>query len=435
MDRSYNVIDNREWGTFKDSLKAPIFGWFTYPAGFSFKAVEYSFKTVGIKSGDTVYDPFMGSGTTNLVAKMMGVNSYGVEAHPFVFPITKCKLNWEVNLQKVNDYIIKIKNQIRENIQKSEKEITEILESEFPDLVLRCFLPQTLYELLLVRNAIREIDDEDVRLFLNTGLICTLRTVSIAATGWPYIAPKKIKITSFSKRGLDTYINFISKMMDDIQYFRVNFECNSFHHIFLGDSSDTKNLIEDEVADHIFTSPPYLNNFDYADRTRLEMYFMGEANNWNDICFNVRTKLMTSSTTQINRTNPKYHFSEEFQLSCPQEFVFLQNAVNELSQIRLTKGGKKSYDYLVIGYFNDIFQIIKDNYRILKKGCIARYILGDSAPYGIHIPTDELIGKIGRNIGFKDYKIDILRGRGDKWKNNPQRHGVKLRETIVTLIK
>ncbi|MCZ7549962.1 MAG: site-specific DNA-methyltransferase [Anaerolineales bacterium] len=62
-------IDTQEWGTFKDSLRAPIHNWFTYPAGFSYKAVESSIKTNGILEGATVYDPFMGSGTTNLVAK------------------------------------------------------------------------------------------------------------------------------------------------------------------------------------------------------------------------------------------------------------------------------------------------------------------------------------------------------------------------------
>lgn len=102
------TIDTKEWGTFKDSLKAPIFGWFTYPAGFSFKAVEYSLKQEKLKQGDTVYDPFMGSGTTNLVAKMLGINSYGVEAHPFVFPITKCKMNIGVDIKEVAE-------QLREN--------------------------------------------------------------------------------------------------------------------------------------------------------------------------------------------------------------------------------------------------------------------------------------------------------------------------------
>lgn len=429
------TIDTREWGTFKDSLKAPIFGWFTYPAGFSYKAVEFSFKQERLKPGDTVYDPFMGSGTTNLVAQMMNINSYGVEAHPFVFPITKCKMNIDVDLKEVVCQVNKVADHVKKTPVDS-FELTEMLDREFPELVRKCFLPETLYELMLIRNAIRKIKNKDVQLFLNTGLICTLRSVSIAATGWPYIAPNKIKITSLSKKGLETYFNFIGKMIEDVTCFRMKTgDYNSIHNIFLGDSRDTSEYIPNEIADHIFTSPPYLNNFDYADRTRLEMYFMGDAHNWSDICDKVRTRLITSATTQINRGDSKYEFLDGFKKDNPTEYDFLSKAVIELGERRKTKGGKKSYDLLVSGYFNDMYQILKDNYRILKPGHTAKYILGDSAPYGVHIPTDELIGKIGCNIGFKDYKIDLLRTRGDKWKNNPQRHDVKLRETIVTLIK
>ena len=110
-------------------------------------------------------------------------------------------------------------------------------------------------------------------------------------------------------------------------------------------------------------------------------------------------------------------------------------AVQKLSELRLTKGGRKSYDLLTIGYFNDLYQILKDNFRVLQPNSTAKYILGDSAPYGVHIPTDELIGRIGCKIGFNRYEIEELRTRGGKWKDNPQRHNIALRETIVTLYK
>ncbi len=426
----------QEWGTFKDCLKAPIYRWFTYPAGFSFKAAVYSFNQEKMSAGYTVYDPFMGSGTTNLAAKTLGINSYGVEAHPFVFPITRCKLNWDVNVEEVNRELHNIKIKVIADRQTSDSEKKEIVEQAFPELVLKCFLPNTLFELLIIRDYIRNVEDEDTRLFLNTGLICCLREVSIAATGWPYIAPNKIKITSLSKDGLNSYINFVTKMIEDVQSFRFLYnDLVSEHHIFLGDSRDTTEIIPDEVADHIFTSPPYLNNFDYADRTRLEMYFMGDANCWADICNSVRTKLITSATTQINRKDEKWRFTEDFIKDNPDEYRFLSEAIKKLGELRLTKGGKKSYDFLVLGYFNDLYKILKDNYRILKPNTTAKYILGDSAPYGVHIPTDELIAKIGCNIGFDSYKIDILRSRGDKWKENPQRHNIKLRESIITLFK
>lgn len=428
--------DSSEWGTFKDSLKAPIHGWFTYPAGFSYKAVEYGIKKANLKLGaSTIYDPFMGSGTTNLVAKVLGYNSIGVEAHPFVYRITKTKMNWEVIFEELDFAVNSIQSQLFHTNQPTNLE--EYLKLEFPELILKCFLPETLFELLIIRNAINTIDIQvDVKEFLRTALICVLRDVSIAATGWPYIAPNKIKVTSMSKKGWHTYKNRVYKMYGEIsEIIQVSYKGQNYHQVLLGDSRNTIEQINDDSADYIFTSPPYLNNFDYADRTRLEMYFMGDAKNWGEISEQIRTKLMTSATTQISRTDTKYQFLESFKNECHNEYHFLNNAVNQLSEVRLTKGGKKSYDLMTIGYFNDIYKIIKDNFRVLKSNSKALYILGDSAPYGVHIPTDELIGQIGVSVGFKSYKIEILRERGGKWENNPQRHNVKLRESIVILEK
>lgn len=131
----------------------------------------------------------------------------------------------------------------------------------------------------------------------------------------------------------------------------------------------------------------------------------------------------------------KYRISRSFQTECPKVAKLVSAAVYQLSELRKTKGGKKSYDLMVAGYFNDIHQVIKEVYRVLKPNTKALFVLGDSAPYGVHIATDTLIGEIGIGVGFNDYNIEVLRKRGDKWKNNPQRHGVSLRESIVILSK
>jgi DNA modification methylase len=194
-------------------------------------------------------------------------------------------------------------------------------------------------------------------------------------------------------------------------------------------------FIEDLSVDHVFTSPPYLNNFDYADRTRLELYFWGEAKSWGEISEKIRTQLMTSATTQINRSNTRYEILSDFRKDCPSVTSFIEESVDKLMTIRKTKGGKKSYDLMVAGYFNDMYQIVRDIFRVLKPASKALFVLGDSAPYGIHIPTDKLIGEIGISLGFASYEIEILRTRGDKWKANPQRHTIPLRESIVILSK
>lgn len=432
--------DTQEWGTFKDSLRAPIHNWFTYPAGFSYKAVESSIHRNGIKQGQVVYDPFMGSGTTNLVAKKLAINSYGVEAHPFIFRITRTKLNWEINLDEIAYGLREIEAQVKKQKQSfNGTDIQIFLEKEFPKLVLKCYESNALLDLLFIRNAIINGSfSEGIRDLFFVGLTSILRQVSTAATGWPYIAPNKQKTSSLNKNAIFEFSRQIKKMANDIQLTILEAHKdygNYFHKIYNADSRNTQDLIPDSCVDHVFTSPPYLNNFDYADRTRLELYFWGEAKNWGDISENIRTKLITSATTQISRDDPRYNLSEGIREACPDVFEFLKKSVSQLSDIRLTRGGKKSYDLLVSGYFNDMFQIISEVYRVLKFDTKAVFVLGDSAPYGVHIPTDDLIGKIGIGVGFSDYRIDVLRERGGKWKDNPQRHDVLLRESIVTLVK
>ena len=84
-----------EYGSFKDSRKAPIHRWFAYPAGYSYKLVEENMKRYGLDSESLVADPFLGSGTTTLAASHSGVPSVGTEAHPFVSWVatTKCTVH------------------------------------------------------------------------------------------------------------------------------------------------------------------------------------------------------------------------------------------------------------------------------------------------------------------------------------------------------
>jgi DNA modification methylase len=428
-----------EWGTFKDSLRAPVHSWFTYPAGFSYKAVAASLRQHGIAAGQTVYDPFMGTGTTNLTAKQWGLNSYGVEAHPFVFRVARTKLNWDVVRPDVSRALAQIAARVRLERAPTHEARERLLAAEFPELALKCYETKTLWDLRNIRDAIREGNfAPPLTDFLVVGLTNILRQVSSAHTGWPYIAPKKQKTTSLGK---DAWIEFsrqISGMAQDLEQAKDEAHAEyaqTAHRIFNADSRATAALMPNECADHVFTSPPYLNNFDYADRTRLELYFFGEAKTWGDITRDVRTRLITSATTQIARDDPRYQLVPELRAARPDVFVFLEQAVNQLSELRLTKGGKKSYDHLVAGYFNDMLRVLADTFRVLRPHTKAVFVLGDSAPYGVHIPTDELIGKIGVGVGFADYNIEILRDRGGKWKDNPQRHNVMLRESIVTLSK
>jgi DNA modification methylase len=192
--------------------------------------------------------------------------------------------------------------------------------------------------------------------------------------------------------------------------------------------------LNEASVDLVITSPPYLNNYDYADRTRLELYFLGWAKTWQDITTQVRERLITSSTTQVRRSEfTEEPLSDELRELAPSVYKELKTKITQLSHIRNSKNGKKSYDLMVAGYFNDMLQVLKQVYRVLKPEAPFILVLGDSAPYGVHIPTDVYLSKMAVSLGFRRYNIQTLRERGTKWRNNPQRHQKPLREVLLIL--
>jgi len=194
--------------------------------------------------------------------------------------------------------------------------------------------------------------------------------------------------------------------------------------------------LNEASVDLVITSPPYLNNYDYADRTRLELYFLCWAKTWQDITRQIREKLITSSTTQVRRAEfNEEPLNDELKNIAPIVHKELQQKIAQLSHIRHSKSGKKSYDLMVADYFNDMLQVLKQVYRALKPNTLFVLVLGDSAPYGVHIPTDIYLGEMAVSLGFQSYTIQTLRRRGEKWHSNPQRHHVALKEVLLILRK
>ena len=75
-----SLLLSANMGTFADSKTAPIHGWFHYPAGFSYRAVESILDHHGVRPGHRVYDPFAGTGATGVLCKWRCIESVGVEA-------------------------------------------------------------------------------------------------------------------------------------------------------------------------------------------------------------------------------------------------------------------------------------------------------------------------------------------------------------------
>ena len=403
-------------GSFVDNMKLPIHRWFRYSAGFSAQWAEEVIRASGARS---VLDPFAGSGSTLLAADALQVRSVGLEAHPFVARIGAAKLCWQADVAVLEAAAESLLRKARRRTSGAARARAA------PELMARCYEPEALAELCSLRGTWLAMADDlppPVRELLFLALIAILRECSFVGTAqWQYVLPNKRK-----KRVVAPFEAFrarIAMFTADMASFQG--QAAATHATLLrGDARG----IHDHVAekfDLLLTSPPYPNNYDYADATRLEMTFWGDVTSWGDLHDAVRKYLVRSSSQHAAKDKLELDDLLAAPMLAPIR-ADLTTVCNELGRIRETKGGKKTYHTMVAAYFKDMAEVLQSARRVMRPGGTMCFVIGDSAPYGVHVPADAWFGRLADSAGFKGARFEKIRDRNTKWKN--RKHTVPLNE-------
>lgn len=403
--------------TFVDNMKLPIHRWYRYSAGFSASWVEYVVKqhiARTEKSEIIVLDPFAGSGTTLLACDTIGVKSYGYESHPFVSKIANAKLHWNTSLEDFEDFATKV-------LINAKKDTSESY--NYPEIVLKCYDEKNLKQIDKLRKSLELLNDDSNEYQLAwMAFIAILRSASHAGTAtWQYVLPnkKKLKVAD----AFDAFEKQIALMKDDMYAFQESNAC-PLSTLFCQDSREP-NLELLKKIDMIITSPPYANNYDYADATRLEMSVLGEISGWGDLQTVVRPGLVRSCSQMVSKEkNITYNIIEEpILLPIKDELLEVCKSLDSEKELH---GGKKNYHTMIALYFYDLAKVWLNLRKVCKDGAMVCFVIGDSAPYGIYVPVDEWLGKLALSAGFKNYHFEKTRDRNIKWKN--RKHTVPLKE-------
>jgi hypothetical protein len=185
---------------------------------------------------------------------------------------------------------------------------------------------------------------------------------------------------------------------------------------------------EDARSCLVITSPPYTNNYDYADATRLEMTFFGEVGGWGDLHEKARRWLIRSCSQHVSIEQATLQPLLQ-DLSDAPFFSEITNVCESLAVERLNHGGKKDYYLMVAAYFSDMKSVWQSLRRVCADGSEVWFVVGDSAPYGVYVPVDRWLGELALLAGFKSYRFEKLRDRNVKWRN--RKHRVPLHEGIL----
>lgn len=405
-------------GAFTDNMKLPVHRWMRYSAGFSAEWVETIVADRAVEGRGLFFDPFAGSGTSLLAAQAFGMPSLGAECHPFVVKMAAAKLAWQADpailMKRASALLARAQEDVVPNDVGS-------------PLLLKCYSIDALDQLEALRRAfLQEPDGDEITSLLWLAVTAILRECSGVGTAqWQYVLPNKTK--SRVTAPFDAFERRILMFNQDMKKRRTQIKgvpCSA-----QVKAEDSRNLLSFPEAigmvDLVVTSPPYPNNYDYADATRLEMTFWREVGGWGDLQKVVRHKLIRSCS--------QHSAAEKLDL----EVLLTDQALDpirdeltavcrELAAIRETKGGKKTYHTMVAAYFSDLAATWQSLRRLCRPGADVCFVIGDSAPYGVHVPAERWLADLAISAGFHSPRFDKIRDRNMKWKN--RKHRVPLQE-------
>lgn len=221
--------------------------------------------------GDTVLDPFSGSGVVPLECALAGRRAWANDLSPYGYTLTKAKLEAPGSERTAFSQA----NLLADFV---EQEWANVDTSAVPDWVVQFFHPRTLAEIV----AALEYLDEHPNYFLLGCLLGILHHVRPGFLSYPashlvpYLRRNKYPPEQFPE--MYSYRDLRSRLIAKVRrmYKRhqlpVNWEQREYQ---VWQVNSMHMPIDDETVDTIVSSPPYYGALDYARDNRLRLWFLG----------------------------------------------------------------------------------------------------------------------------------------------------------------
>jgi hypothetical protein len=169
-------------------------------------------------------------------------------------------------------------------------------------------------------------------------------------------------------------------------------------------------------------SPPYLNNYDYSEIYKCELWLIGflqSVDQWR------RLRIGTF------RSHHSICFPATDTLRSAPELREVHRLVEQAARCRDMGGyAQERMPRIIRGYFDDVAQMLVQQVSHLALGGYIACVVGNSKHGALHIPTDALIAKTGIALGLDLVDIHIVRHRRSRTSRS-----LFLRESVVVFRK
>jgi DNA modification methylase len=387
--------------------------WYRFVLSYPPHLVREYFHRFTLSPGDVVLDPFCGTGTTLVEAKLGGFVGVGIEANPFPHFASSVKTDWSVQPSDLVALAAHVADSTYEVLHKQGIDDENLLYNGLVDLrelsapaakalIKDSISPLPLHKtLILLDNLNAHADHPAYRyglLALGKALVTTVGNLKFG----PEVGVGKIKKDVVVVSAWLVEINRIARDLRSLD--GRPFLDTKVH---LGDAREVNSLLAPCSVDAVITSPPYPNEKDYTRTTRLETVILGFAEDIDGVQ-KVKKRLVRSNTRSVYKTD-----KDEDWVADHQEINRLADEI-ERRRIEMGKdsGFEKQYARVTRLYFGGMTRHLAELRAILKPGARLAYVVGDQASYlRVMIRTGALLADLAQRLGYEVEGIDLVRTR------------------------
>ena len=257
--------------------------WYRFVLSFPPHLVRDYLDRFGVKPGDTVLDPFCGTGTTLVECKKLGVGSVGVESNPIAHFASSVKVDWTVDGEALAPQANEVAAGARKELAGCRHRDPELLSSAGPDGAASLFTEIAVAD--DATSGLRRLGPEQMKLLLKNSIspLPLHKTLvlleAIDGCGWPPLRQfgrlalanalvQRIGNLKFGPevgvgriRGdapvVESWVTGMKMMAHDLA--RVKNRSEVFSRVIPSDARQVGQAAAAHSIDAVITSPPYPN--------------------------------------------------------------------------------------------------------------------------------------------------------------------------------
>lgn len=397
---------------FNPNERRPVHRWWPYVQGFSAAFVTETFRRFGIGRDSVVLDPFCGSGTVPITARILGAKGIGIEMMPIAAFVASAKGEWGVDPGELTTFARKV----------AKLRAAPTIPKPFLKETGRQFEPDILRSLLRLKENLWSLPEGPTKTLLKIAFASILIDSSNLKRAPCLGYTKKLGLTGDTPFTL--FLERVQRIAEDLRTLQQRRKSwGPEIDIRVGSSAQIR--LPDNSVDLAVTSPPYVNGMDYVMNYKIDLAWMGYIDSYDRLA-DLRASMVACDN--IPRSTVVGHRPSKLVRSDS----WLDSVVSTIDRNIRTKGSYRRDDMgsIVAKYFDDLVPVIENVYEALKPGARFVVVNGDSLIAGTYVPGDMIFARLASKIGFIVESFEVARTR-----RSGQRRDFMLRESIATLRK